>query len=98
MLVVQVELLFVFDCSKFPVVPGLDKKLGVPALFEIKTPPAVFVICPTTLIELAHNIPLAVTVAGHTEVDQIGAVLEPDCSIWPAVAVPARIAPADALL
>ena len=39
-----------------------------------------------------------IVVAGQVEVLQVGAAERPDCNIWPAVAVPARIAPAVAVL
>ena len=54
-------------------------------------------ICPTVFVADEYRISFAVVVVGHVAVDHAGAALDPDSSIRLAVAVPDRIAPAEAV-
>jgi hypothetical protein len=76
-----------------PVVPSANME-GMPVVPVIKTPLFPVARPATVLAELEYKIWFIDVVAGHVDVDHAGVVLAPDCSIWRAVAVPERIAPA----
>ena len=64
---------------------------GIPPLSVTNTLLFAVVISPTTFADDEYKMRLTLVVAGHVAVDQAGVVLEPDCSIWRAVAVPERM-------
>ncbi len=71
---------------------------GTPLASVRNTALLAVVISPMTDVAELYKIRLTVVVAGHVVVDHAGVVLAPDCSICLAVAVPARIAKAAAVL
>ena len=78
--------------------PLLASHDGTPLFDVIKTPSFAVANAPMTFALDAYNSVLAALVAGYVVVDQAGVVEEPDCNNCPAVAVPANIAKAEAVL
>ena len=83
----------IINCP-FVMLPDQD---GTPELFVTSMALFALVISEIVLVALLYNNLFAVVVFGQTVVLHVGAVELPERSICPAVAVPARMAPAEAV-
>ena len=76
---------------------GVAVMLGIPVAPVLSMPPFAVASADITFAEEAYSSVLTALVAGYVVVDHAGVVDAPDNKSWFAVAVPARIAPADAV-